>query len=355
MQGKLWLLLMLAVVGAVLGGLIYQVARAMRMPITYESVSKLYISFGVDETGEIYQYYNGYTWNDLLDAEPILNRIMEFMPQDYSRAEVSEATKAEILSDIRLLTVTVQGSTEKFVREIQSAVERGLEVYADDSEELRRIEVIKSTEPVLVFWDNRTVTACVLGAAVLAVISCLVMAFAYVLDESVYVQSDLEKKYPCKVLGIMAMKQKGLQPYARELQANFSYLLSGKKKFAVIDMEDHSDVRRMELELVLNAGENEFVGGDGEAGGLTWTIPKDPDAEKTEAEWEAVPFNQSALSEKELAQIRELGGAVLLLPFGEDTSRKTSRVLSLLKNQDCQVLGMVITQADEEFLNRYYG
>ena len=65
---------------------------------------------------------------------------MEFMPGEYSREEVMEATGAEILSDIRLLTITVQGSTEKFVREVQAAVESGLEAYAQDSEELKRIE-----------------------------------------------------------------------------------------------------------------------------------------------------------------------------------------------------------------------
>lgn len=353
-QGKIWLLIMLVVLGTVLGGVIYQVARAMRMPITYEGISKLYISFGVDESGEIYQYYNGYTWNDLLDTDPILDRIMVYVPAGYSREEVQEATGAEILSDIRLLTITVSGSTEKFVREIQEAVEKGLVDYARDSGELKRIEVIRREEPVRVYWDNRAVTACIVGAVIFAVISCLIMAFVYVLDDAVYVQTDAEKRYPYKVLGMLMRKQSGLQPYARELQANFSYLLAGQKKFGMIDMGDQSDLRRTELELVLNAGENEFIGGDGEAGGLTWTLPKDAEAEETEKEWTAVPFNESTLSEKELEEIRELGGAVILLPFGEDVSRKTDRVLSLLNNQDCQVLGMVITQADEEFLSRYY-
>lgn len=354
LQGKIWLLVMMTITGAVLGGVTYQVVRAMRMPITYAGVSKLYISFGVDESGEVYQYYNGYTWNDLLDTDPVLKSIMEYIPAGYTKEDVIGATKAEILSDIRLLTITVEGSTEKFVREIQAAVEEGLVAYARDSEELRRIEVIRTDEPVHVFWDDKTMTACVTGGVCFAIVVCIILAFLYVLDESVYVQNDVEKKYPYKVLGIMTRKQKGLQPYARELQANFSYLLGNRKKFAIIDVEDHSDVRGMELELVLNAGENEFVGGDGEAGGLTWTLPKDPDAKKTGEEWEVVPFNQSVLSQKELDRIRELGGAVLLLPFGEDMSRKTMRVLSLLKNQDCPVLGMVISQADEDFLNRYY-
>ena len=351
---RIWLLVMLMAVGAVVGGVAYQLARAMRMPVAYQAVSKLYISFGVDESGEIYQYYNGYTWNDLLNTDPILDRIMEYAPADASREAVSEATRAEILSDIRLLTITVEGSTEKFVREVQAAVENGLTDYAQASEELKRIEVIRADDPRRIYWDDRTVTACVSGAVFFGVISCLIMAFAYVLDEAVYVQGDVEKKYPYTALGIMPRKQKGLQPYARELKANISYTLGQARRFAVIDMDNHCDVRQVDLERLLNAGKDEFIGGDGEAGGLTWTLPG-RDLRKEKKEWQVVPFNSGSLSEEACGQIRELGGVILLLPFGEDVGRKTRRILGLLQNQDCKVLGMVVTLADEEFLNRYYG
>lgn len=356
-QTKAWLLLMLTAVGAIVGGITYQVARATRMPIAYEAVSKLYISFGADESGEIYQYYNGYTWNDLLDADPILNRIMEYMPEDVGREEVAAATKAEILSDIRLLTITVEGSTEKFVREVQTAAENGLTAYADDSEEIKRIKVIRTEEPYRVFWDDKTVTACVTGAVIFAVISCLFMAFFYVLDEAVYTQADVERKYPYKALGLIAKSQKGLQPYARELRTNITYTLGDMRSFAMIDMENHCESRKEEVERLLNVDKYDFIGGDGEAGGLTWSIPKENDDgdEEKEGEWKAVPFNADVLAEKECGRIRELGGAIILIPFGEDVGRKTQRILSLLKNQDCKVLGMVVSQADEEFLNRYYG
>lgn len=354
-QTKVWLLLMLTMAGAVVGGIAYQVARATRMPVTYEAVSKLYISFGADESGEIYQYYNGYTWNDLLDADPILNRIMEYVPEGVSREEVAAATKAEILSDIRLLTITVDGSTEKFVREVQAAAESGLTAYADDSEEIKRIEVIRTQEPYRVFWDDKTVTACVTGAVIFAVVSCLFMAFFYVLDEAIYTQSDVEGKYPYKALGLIAKSQKGLQPYARELRTNITYTLGDMRSFAMIDMENHASLRKEEVERLLNIDKYDFIGGDGEAGGLTWSIPKENDDDENEGEgWTAVPFDADNLAEEECSRIRELGGAVILIPFGEDVGRKTQRVLSLLKNQDCKVLGMVVSQADEEFLNRYY-
>lgn len=354
MQGKIWLLIMLIVLGAVIGGVGYQIARATRMPITYEAVSKLYISFSADENGDVYQYYNGYTWNELLDTDPIMEKIEDNLSDDYTAQEVIEATKAEILSDIRLLTVTVQGADEKTVREIQSAVEAGLVDYSKESEELKRIEVIRSMEPERVYWDDKTVTAGVLSAVVFAIVGIFVLTIFYVMDDAVYVQADIEKRYKTRALGMMMKSQKGLQPYARELIANITYVLGEQREFVLIDMDGHADVRTMELEKLLNAGENEFIGGDGEMGGLTWTMPKPEGEAEREDAWKAVPFNESVITAEDCAKIRSLKGAILLLPYGTDVSKKTERVLNLLKNQDCDVIGMIITQADEDFLNSYY-
>ena len=55
-QKKIWLIVMLAILGATFGGILYQIVRSMRMPVEYQAVSKLYISFGHDENGEVYQY-----------------------------------------------------------------------------------------------------------------------------------------------------------------------------------------------------------------------------------------------------------------------------------------------------------
>ena len=354
MQGKIWLLIMLIVLGAVIGGVGYQIARATRMPITSEAVSKLYISFAADENGDVYQYYNGYTWNELLDTDPIMEKIEDNLSDDYTAQEVIEATKAEILSDIRLLTVTVQGADEKTVREIQSAVESGLMDYSKESEELKRIEVIRSMEPERVYWDDKTVTAGVLSAVAFAIVGIFVLTIFYVMDDAVYVQADVEKRYKTRALGMMMKSQKGLQPYARELIANITYVLGEQREFVLIDMDGHADVRTMELERWLNAGENEFIGGDGEMGGLTWTLPKPEGETEREDAWKAVPFNESVITAEDCAKIRSLKGAILLLPYGTDVSKKTERVLNLLKNQDCDVIGMIITQADEDFLNSYY-
>ena len=356
LQKKIWLVVMLAILGATCGGIIYQVVRSMKMPVEYASVSKLYISFGNDENGDVYQYYNGYTWNDLIDTDPILDIVMSSLP-GYDRDQVREATTAEILSDIRLLTITVRGDNEKFVREIRNAMDSGLREYARDAEELNQIAVIRSGAPERVYWDERTTEACVTGAVILGILAMLIIGFSYVLDESVYVQEDLEKKYACRALGILTRNQKGLQPYARELKASLRYLMADKRSFAVLDMDNHADTRKLEIERLLNREDPDGLIGNNtpdSEGDFSWNIQGEESASEVKGEWEILSFNENVLSEEGCKKIREAGGVILLLPFGKDTGRKTSRILTFLKNQDCQVLGMIIAQADEEFLNRYF-
>lgn len=356
LQKKIWLVVVLAILGATCGGIIYQVVRSMKMPVEYVSVSKLYISFGNDENGDVYQYYNGYTWNDLIDTDPILDIVMSSLP-GYDRDQVREATTAEILSDIRLLTITVRGDNEKFVREIRNAMESGLREYARDAKELNQIAVIRSGAPERVYWDERTTEACVTGAVILGILAMLIIGFSYVLDESVYVQEDLEKKYACRALGILTRNQKGLQPYARELKASLRYLMADKRSFAVLDMDNHADTRKLEIERLLNREDPDGLIGNNmpdSEGDFSWNIQGEESASEAKGEWEILSFNENVLSEEECKKIREAGGVILLLPFGKDTGRKTSRILTFLKNQDCQVLGMIIAQADEEFLNRYF-
>ena len=354
-QKRIWLIIMLVVLGATAGGIIYQMVHSMKMPVEYQAVSKLYISFGHDESGEVYQYYNGYTWNDLLDTDPIMELVMVHLP-GYEKEQVRESTTAEILSDIRLLTITVRGEDEKFVREIDRAVEDGLKEFARESEELEQIKVIRAGVPERVYWDDRTTSACVTGAVILGLISIFVIGINYALDEAMYVQEDIEKKYGVKALGILTRSQKGLEPYARELKANIRYAVGEKKAFAIVDMGDHADLRGGELERLLNREMLEvFSGGHArDEEDFGWDFAKEEEEQLPPGDWKVTAFGENVLSEDECRQIREIGGVILLLPFGVDVGRKTSRILSLLRNQDCPVIGMVIAQADEEFLNRYY-
>ena len=359
-QKKIWIVLLLTIIGGGLGALGFQVVKSINMPIEYEATSKLYITFGIDESGEVYQYYNGYTWNELIHAKPMMTMIMGYLT-DYDEDEVKNAISAEIISDIRLLTVTIKGNNEKMVREIQSAVENGLAAYATVSDELSGITTIRSIAPERVYWTDRTTASMIFGAIILGLITLLIFIYLYVIDESIYVQSDLEKRYPYKALGVMPRNQKGLQPYLQELKANIIHSLGDNRNLFFIDIDDHSDLRATDMERILNWEEGGALSGlEDVSGELVWHINEESEDDDLfdipkDSEWLIVPINSDSLDIERCDSLRENGGAVILVPFGvSSASRKLERVISLMKNQDINIYGIVITEADEEYLGRYY-
>lgn len=360
LQKKIWLVLLLMIVGGGIGALSYQVVRALNMPVEYEAKSKLYITFNADENGNVYQYYNGYTWNELLDSEPIMECIMGYLI-GYDMEEVREATSAEILSDIRLLTVTVRGSNEKFVREVQNAVENGLTIFATLNSELRSITTIRTIAPDRVYWTDKTFSSAILGGIIFGIITLLVFCMLYIMDDGIYVLTDIEKRYDVKTLGTMTKNQKGLQPYLQELRANIYHVLGEKRTLVFVDTEEHAPLRAQDLERILNWQEGGALDGISDSvGELVWHVKEedeDEDLFKNEEikEWSIIPINSQNLTDKECELARKSGGVIILVPFGQQAApRKLERVLSLMKTQDVEVFGLIISEADEEYLNRYY-
>lgn len=91
---RIWLAAAAGAAGAVIGGLVYlMVSVVPEAEREYQAISKVYLDFAPDETGEIYQAYNGYTWNDLMATDPILDVTMKYLPETYSREDVMGATR----------------------------------------------------------------------------------------------------------------------------------------------------------------------------------------------------------------------------------------------------------------------
>lgn len=357
---KIWIVLLMALIGGGIGALTYQVVKSINMPIEYQAIAKLYVQFNVDENGEVYQHYNGYTWNSLIDCDPIMNCIMGYLP-GYDKQEVIDATSAQILSDIRLLTVTIKGTSEKMVREIQAAVIKGMTGYATLDNELQSITGVRATQPERVYWKDRTAISLVSGVLVFGIITFLIFLYMFITDDAIYVQSDLEKRYDIPAIGVMPARQKGLQPYLQELKANICYALQEQKVLMFIDLDDHSELRAQDLEKILNWEEAGALGGlEKVSGELVWHVKEEDEDEdlftvKEEKEWTIIPLNQEGISNEVCEKIRSIGKVMLMVPFGNSSaSRKLERIISLMKNQGIEIFGIVISEADENYLNRYY-
>lgn len=233
---KIWISIVCALAGAVFAGGLYFLVHVVYAPAReYEAVSKLYLTFATDDDGDAYQYYNGYTWNDLMGTEPIMDRIMEALGDtDLSREDVRAAVSADILSDIRLLTVTVTTNQLGESEEIIRAAEKALIGFGEEMIEFDRIEVIGHGQAKLVVVEDETVRAVIAGAVIGFLLSLIGLAFAYVVDDSIYVPSDFEKRYGYPVLGVRFAGNEELG--SKELQEHIRLVQEKKKEVQIICM-----------------------------------------------------------------------------------------------------------------------
>lgn len=288
------------VLGAAICGGIYFLCHVVYAPAReYEAVSKLYLTFAADDDGDAYQYYNGYTWNDLMGTEPILDYAMEQLTDvsGLARDDVRKAVTADILSDIRVLTVTVcthdQALTERIIR----AEEASLLHFAETMVEFDKIEVIDHGVSALVVVESQTKRAVLLGGALGLFLTLLGMWIYMILDDAIYVPSQFEERFGCPALGVQLRRDKEWR--RQELEANVSY----------------------------RAGKN----------------PVYLDVNPTEAE---VLTDYDAL--------RNSSGVILRIPYGKKVGALTGNLIRDLKIQECKLAGAVITDCDDRLYHAYY-
>lgn len=296
---KIWIVFLAALVGAVLGGAIYAVSHIVpESEREYRAVSKIYLDFATDETGEVYQEYNGYTWNDLMATDPILDLTMKYLPEDYTREEVKEATEAEILSDLRLLTVTVTTHDRERCNAILQAAGKSLEERGDIAKEFRKIEVIQTDRAELVVADSRLVQAVMVGLVAAVILVLLGMLFCYILDDRILVAGDLKQVADISFVGYAGAGER----LNAEYESNLAYLKERTGKLSV---------------FTVTQGE--------------------------------------AISQERWRELCASDGVVVVTDYGKVHAAYLAYIIEQLRIRECRLIGVAIGGADEKFLRRYYG
>lgn len=296
---KIPFVLVTAVLGAMLGALVYTVVRTVpEAEREYSAFSKIYLDFAADETGEIYQEYNGYTWNDLMVTDPILDLTMANLSADYAREEVMAATEATILSDLRLLTVTITTHNAERTDAILAATDRALESYGKQAKEFIEVQTIQTTQAKLVVADSRMVQAVLVGLLIGLVLSLIILNLYYVMDDRIRVASDVRKVTNMSFLGYLSAGD----IFEKDYKNHMAYL---KERLGNIQVYD--------------------------------------------------AVQEVPLQGEKLEELRRADGVVLTVPYGKMHGTYLSYLLEQLATQECNVCGVAIRDADEKFLRMYYG
>lgn len=312
--GRVWLAALAAVVGGILGGGIYLLSHVVfNSNREYRAESKIYLTFAPDESGEIYQAYNGYTWNDLMSTEPILNTTMAYLPDGYTEEEVAAATRAEILSDLRLLTITITTSSPERTAEILKATDMSLVELGRQAKEFHNIEIYKETEPKLVAADPRLLQAVLVGSALVLVLALLAMALRYVLDDKIYVPGDLKCVTELPFVG-----------FCFGAETDEKNIKSGKEKKLLENFQ--SDLARNRAHLTEKVGAL-----------TTFELEK----------------NQT-ITEETYGELRKAEGILLSVPYKKMDRTTLGYRIEQFSLQECRLAGILIRDADMRLLKWYY-
>lgn len=327
--GKVWLAVFAAIVGGLLGGGIYLLSHvALNSNREYQAESKIYLTFAPDESGEIYQAYNGYTWNDLMATEPILNTTMVYLPEGYTKEEVIAATRAEILSDLRLLTITITTSSPEKTAEILKATDNSLVQLGQKSKEFTDIEIYRETEPELVTMTPRLRQAVLVGSALAFVLALLVFALRYVLDDKIYVPGDLKCVTELPFAGFCFGEDSG-----EKLSAG-----GAAEQNENTDKTEKKDRERNLLEKLRADMELNRAYLAEKTGTLTvFELEK----------------NQSVTKET-YERLRKKEGIILSVPYKKMDRTTLGYRIEQFSLQECRIAGISIRNADMRFLKWYY-
>ena len=301
---KMWLVLLGAVLGALLGGITYKiVTNITNGEPEYRASADYYITFFKDGA----DYFNAYTWDGILRDDPIVDYAMTLLPEEITKDMVKAAVTGEMLGDYRILTVHVNAGTKEMADTIAKAYQESLWHFAQEMELLNTVELWSQEEAVPFEKNNKTANAAFLGALIAVILVIFGLLFYYVLEDAVYVEKDAELRFGLPVYGLLTRGNDELQKQMYE--QNLTYAFGSSEK--------NSEKENKSYEIEIWNGEE---------------IPKT----------------------EEYAHLRNIKTLLVSVPWGRNNARQVERVLRQLELQGCKVKGIVINEAEDWFIKSYY-
>lgn len=315
---RMWLIITLTIFSAAIAGGIYQVVRAINHGEQYYRVSSdYYLTFNLEDHPNGVDYYNAYTWDTILRDDPLVNGALEVLPEDYTKEEIISSVTGEMLGDYRILTVYSTHLVPERAEAIARAYTHSLEVFPERVDIFKSIEVWSQEECMPVVEKNLTPNMVIIGAVIGLILALTICSIHYVLDDSIYVETDLTSRFNIPFFGMIT--RSGSELCKKELEDNLNYLLKedGDYYLAFID-----SVEEKVTEKVKSIHK-----------GISGTL---------------------TLQGEDLEKLRQSDGAILMIPWGRKKGNVIEKTLSFLGKQDCKVAGVIVYDADDKFLKKYY-
>lgn len=326
---RIWFVISITILAAGLAAGIYQIVRITHSEGTFYRVSSdYYLHFNLKDYPDGVDYYNAYTWDSILRDDPLVEGALAALPTDYTKDEVKASVTGEMLGDYRILTVNVTHAIPERAEEIAHAYTQSLELFPQKVDIFEKIELWSQEQCAPVEEKDLTKNSSVIGAVIGFFIALILCALFYVLDDSIYVETDFTKRFTVPFLGMIARKDSAL--CRKELENTLAYLLTQDRGYYLVFgsmgviTDKYTDQEKQKILL------NEVQ-----------SVNKKVDGVLT-------------LDGEELDTLRKSSGAIYMIPWGRKNGRVIEKTLDFLKKQDCFVAGVIVYDADDTFLKKYY-
>ena len=233
-----------------------------------------------------------------------------------------------MLGDYRILTVYSTHLVPERAEAIARAYTHSLETFPQKVDLFHRIEVWSQEECKPVVEENLTPNMAVIGAVIGLVLALLLCSIHYILDDSIYVETDFTERFDIPFFGMLTRGNSAL--CKQELTDSINYLLKedGGYYLAFLSMGNSTDkyTEKEKQEMLLNQVKTICSRVEGVL----------------------------SLQGDDLNTLRQSNGVILMIPWGNKNGNVIDKTLSFLKKQDCKVSGVIVYDADDKFITKYY-
>ena len=332
---KSWIVMLAAVIGAFLGSGLYLFIHVTKeKQLDYTAESQYYLDFATNENGNLYDYYNGYTWNEIMSTDPILGYTMTLLPDTMKREEVEKAITATIPSDVRILIITVVTKEKEDAQLIATKTTESLIHFAKEKKEFENISLIKYTKPQQIKGKLQIVRAAIAGILATVCLCKIIMIVFYILDDSVYTVEELDKRFHFKTLGIITKKKD--KKTEQEVLLNLDYICKNEGKTAIVFIDRHM-VSYKETNLIHR---------------LTSMMEED---DQKLCKYHFLEFELSKMTKHDYEKLRDCKNLILAVAWGRGNRTLIQHSISQLEKQDCKITCAIIYNGSNRFIRNYYG
>ncbi|MCR5178133.1 MAG: hypothetical protein K6C95_04025 [Lachnospiraceae bacterium] len=358
---------------AVIGAVSYFCAHTIFGPAReYAAGARLYLEFSADAAGNAMDYYNAWTWKDLMTDEEIMGYVMNTLyekgltdisqtdpevirsdgttatiendelilkpgPMDdayITRARVQSSMTVKLPSDLRLMMLTVTDHDRETADAILEALTGALTAYGDSNPVFLKIRLLEISPAVLLVSADHTGQAALLGAITGLILSIFMILLWHASDDACYEPEMCERRFGIRVLGTLPSDRSRLHARNDDLRSRLeselskacSTVLSDGGHIALIAADPAKDTGHHVCGILTDILGEHFL--DGKCSFYSGDQPADVDR----------------------------GGKVLLcIPSGRRICAYADHLISGLNTREADIAGIIFYDADLDHLRILYG